>query len=245
MQAGRRQVDRLYRLSNLLAVICSVVAILLFVFLFRDAYYALCAILICCAMIPFLLSFEKRKPKAGELAVVAVMTSLAIAGRAAFFMLPQVKPMTAIVVITGAALGKRDGFMAGAMAVFVSNFMFGQGIWTPFQMFGLGLAGFLAGCFFDDGSMEPNRWMLAIFGFLAAFIIYGMIADMSSVLFLTGGTSWTGILAVYAAGVPFNLLHGCVTSIFLFLFGRPLLGILQRLDLKYNFLKQKGENNDE
>lgn len=242
MQTNRKQVNFIYRFSHLFALVCSALAIFL-CFLFRDAYYALCIVLLVCAMIPFFLSFEKKKPKAGELAVMAVLTALAVASRAAFFMLPEIKPLAAIVIIAGVSLGKRDGFMVGAMAAFVSNFLFGQGIWTPFQMFGLGIIGYLAGGFFGETKLEPKRWMLAAYGFAAAFLVYGFIADLSSVLFLTGGKTWSGILAVYIAGIPFNLIHGVVTAVFLLLFGKPLFDILQRLKLKYNFL-QKEEKND-
>ncbi|MHB1314167.1 MAG: ECF transporter S component [Christensenellales bacterium] len=245
MQESANKVSRAVRLSQGLAVGCSALAMLLWAFLFRDAYYILCIILLLCAMIPFFLSFERNKPTAAELAVLAVLTALAVAGRAAFFMLPQIKPMAALVIVTGISMGKRDGFMVGAMAAFVSNFLFGQGIWTPFQMFALGLTGYIAGWFFGEREMEPARWMLSSFGFVIVFFVYGMIADLSSVLFLTGGKTLSGILAVYIAGIPFNLIHGATTSVFLFLFGKPFFETLQRLQRKYQFLQEKGLKNVE
>jgi energy-coupling factor transport system substrate-specific component len=117
-------------------------------------------------MLPFALVFEGRGPKARELVVIAVMVAIAVVGRAAFFMLPQFKPVVAIVIIAGAALGPESGFICGALSGFVSNFLFGQGPWTPWQMFAFGMIGFFAGLIFGrlaasigapnrDGSMQP------------------------------------------------------------------------------------------
>jgi energy-coupling factor transport system substrate-specific component len=61
-------------------------------------------------MVPFFLSFEKRKPQAREVVLIAVMIALAVASRAAFFMVPQFKPMLAIIIIAGVCLGAQSGF---------------------------------------------------------------------------------------------------------------------------------------
>lgn len=61
-------------------------------------------------MIPFAMVFENRKPQARELIVIAVLAAIAVAGRAAFFMLPQFKPVVAIVIIAGVSLGAEAGF---------------------------------------------------------------------------------------------------------------------------------------
>lgn len=110
------------------------------------SFIALCIIGL--AMIPFCMIFEDRKPQAREVLLIAVMAAIAVVGRMAFFMLPQFKPVTAIVIITGISLGAEAGFLTGAVAGFVSNFFFGQGPWTPWQMFAFGIIGFLAGLLF-------------------------------------------------------------------------------------------------
>lgn len=95
---------------------------------FGDRKYYLCSlILIVYSIIPFLLSYEKRKPQARELVTIAVMCAIAVASRAAFIMLPHFKPMLGIIMITGMAFGAEAGFLTGALGAFVSNFIFGQG----------------------------------------------------------------------------------------------------------------------
>ena len=99
-------------------------------------------------MIPFFLVFEGRHPKARELVIISVLCAIAVAGRLAFTMLPQFKPVVAIVIISGVAFGGESGFLVGAVSMLVSNLMFGQGPWTPWQMFAAGIIGFVGGILF-------------------------------------------------------------------------------------------------
>lgn len=94
-------------------------------------------------MIPFFLVFEGRHPKARELVIISVLCAIAVAGRLAFTMLPQFKPVVAIVIISGVAFGGESGFLVGAVSMLVSNLMFGQGPWTPW-LFAGGIIGFIA-----------------------------------------------------------------------------------------------------
>jgi energy-coupling factor transport system substrate-specific component len=114
----------------------------------HNHYYIASLVILVLAMVPFAVSFEGRRPQARELVVIAVMVAITVCGRAAFFMVPQFKPVVALVIIAGAALGPQSGFICGALSGFVSNFIFGQGPWTPWQMFGFGLIGCLAGLVF-------------------------------------------------------------------------------------------------
>ena len=92
------------------------------------------------------ISFEKGKNDARRIVIIAVMTALSVAGRFVFAPIPFFKPVTAIVIITAIYLGSEAGFITGAFSAVVSNFYFGQGPWTPFQMLAWGLIGFLAAC---------------------------------------------------------------------------------------------------
>ena len=111
-------------------------------------YYLVALLIIVGTMIPFFAVFERRRSQARELVVLATLSALAVAGRVAFFFLPQFKPVCAIVVIAGACFGGESGFLVGAVAGFVSNFFFGQGPYTPWQMFCFGIVGFVAGLLF-------------------------------------------------------------------------------------------------
>ena len=114
-------------------------------------YYFISLMIILETMTPFALIFEGRKPQARELVIIAVLCAIAVAGRAAFFMLPQFKPVMAVVIIAGVAFGGEAGFLIGAVSMLASNMFFSQGPWTPWQMFAMGLIGFLAGVLFRKG----------------------------------------------------------------------------------------------
>ena len=208
-----------------------------------DIFISMCIIGL--SMIPFCMVFEGRNPQAREILLIAVMAAIAVVGRMAFFMLPQFKPVTAIVIIAGVGLGAEAGFLTGAMAGFVSNFFFGQGPWTPWQMFSFGIIGFLAGVIFSKsknrkGSREAE-WLhvltLCIFGGLATLVIYGLLMDTSTVFMSSQELTWQAFLAVYISGFPFNVIHAVSTVIFLFFLALPMERKLDRIKKKYGILE--------
>ena len=199
-------------------------------------YYMISLLVICLSMIPFLLIFEGRRPQARELVVIAVLIAIAVAGRAAFFMAPQFKPVLAIVIIAGVCLGGESGFIVGAMTAFVSNFFFGQGPWTPWQMFCFGIIGFLAGFLFKHGILSCKKLHLCIFGGLAAFFIYGGLIDIWTILMVTPEPTIGTAIVVYGAGLWFNLIHAAATVMFLFFLSGPMIEKLNRIKMKYGLL---------
>jgi len=209
------------------------------IFFFNDRKYYLISMLILLeAMLPFVLVFESRKPQARELLIIAVLCTIGVAGRTAFFMLPQFKPVVAIVIISGVALGGEAGFLVGAVTGFVSNMFFGQGPWTPWQMFALGIIGFLAGMLFRKGVLGKSRSALCVYGGLATVIIYGTIMNISTIFTYQENPTiqmfWLAILQ----GIPFDLVHGAATVTFLFILAYPMLEKLDRVKQKYGLIER-------
>ena len=196
-------------------------------------YYFISLLLIIEAMIPFAVSFERRKASSREIVVISVLCAIAVAGRIAFFMLPFFKPIAAIVIVTGIAFGAETGFLTGAVSAFVSNFYFGQGPWTPWQMFALGMVGLLAGLISHKRKFAENRVVMCLLGFVFATVVYGPISDLSA-LAGVNTPSWEYMITVLGLGMPFNLIHGLSTAFFLFVIGRALLGKLERIKTKYS-----------
>lgn len=199
-------------------------------------YYFISLFLVVYALIPFFMVFEGRKPQARELIVLASMTAIAVAGRAAFFMIPHFKPMAAIVIITGIAFGGEAGFLVGAMTMLVGNFLFGQGPWTPWQMFAMGFIGFLSGILNRLGLLPAKRKTLCVYGFLVTVFIYGGIMNPASLVMSSYEVTWQGLLAYYISGLPVDLVHASSTFIFLWVGAKPLLEKLQRIKIKYGLL---------
>ena len=176
-------------------------------------YYLTSLLLVGLMFVPFVLRFEGRRPQARELVLLATMTALAVAGRAAFYWLPQCKPVCAIVILTAVAFTPEAGFVTGAAAGLISNFFFGQGPWTPWQMLGFGLVGFVGGVLFSGRRVRLVP--LLIYGFLSVFVLYGVLLDTASMLMYNAAPSWQLWLATCASGVVFNLIHACSTAVFL------------------------------
>ena len=205
-------------------------------FLGDRKYYFISLLIMAETMLPFGLVFESRKPQARELVIIAVLCAIAVAGRAAFFMLPQFKPVIAVVIISGIAFGGEAGFLVGAMSGFVSNFFFGQGPWTPWQMFSFGIIGFLAGLLFRKGFLRRSPVSLAVFGAFATIIVYGLIMDTSMVVLYQTNINRVMLTAAFLQGVPFNLVHAAATVAFLALISRPMLEKLDRIKVKYGLV---------
>ena len=199
-------------------------------------YLTALAVLIEC-MVPFFAVFEGRRPKARELVTIAVMCAIGVAGRAAFFMLPSFKPVMAIVIITGIALGGETGFLTGAVIMLVSNVMFSQGPWTPWQMFTMGLIGFLAGLVFRSGLLPKKRNVIAVFGAICAIVIYGGIMNPASALMWLKDLNWKILLSYYATGFPVDCVHASATFLFLMLAADPMLEKLERIKEKYGLMR--------
>ena len=231
------------RLSRRTTAAAASILLLIPVTLFVGVYYlnnqryGLVSVLVLLeCMAPFFLVFEGRRPQARELVVIAVLCAISVAGRAAFFMLPQFKPVMALTIIAGVAFGGETGFLVGAMTMLASNVLFGQGPLTPWQMFAMGIIGFLAGLLFRKGLLRRNRGALCVFGALAAILIYGGIMNPASALTWVGELNEKVLLTYYISGLPFDCIQAAATWLFLWFGAEPMLEKLDRIKEKYGLL---------
>lgn len=240
-----RKTNWRFWLSLAIMVLLVPLAVVLFTRL-RQSFYLSGLTIIVLTIAAFFLHFESRKPQARELVLLAVLCALAVASRAAFGFVPHFKPMLAIVMLTGIAFGPEAGFLCGAISGFASNFIFGQGPWTPWQMFAYGIGGMLAGLFALCGVLKksPRAWRdggwrdilgLTVFGFLCILLVVGPLLDTST--FFMAGFSASSPLAIYLAGVPVNCVHGSAVALTMLLFGKPLLDRLRRIQIKYGMME--------
>ncbi len=225
-------------MKKLFLLICAVAGFVFIIiwqlFLTDTNYYLVAVVILILSMLPFFVSFEKSRPSARELTLIAGLIAVAVISRAVFYLIPQVKPIGAVVIVCGACLGAKRGYFIGAMSTFLSNFIFGQGIWTPFQMVAMGIVGLAAGLMFNK---KAKRIPMAIAGFVLCFAVYGLIVDLSSVLMMTNDYSMMSVLSIYAAGVPFGLTFGATTAVFLLLFGEAFAKKINRIVMKYGILE--------
>lgn len=221
-------------------MILLLVPVTLFVGLFyldNKKYYFISLLILLECMAPFFLLFEGRKPQARELVVIAVLCAVAVAGRAALFMLPQCKPVMALTILAGVAFGGEAGFLVGAMTMLLSNLLFAQGPWTPYQMFAMGIIGFLAGLLFRRGLLRRSRVSLAVFGALAAIVVYGGIMNPVSALLWSQALNGAVLLTYYLSGFPMDLIQAIATFVFLWFAAEPMLEKLERIKVKYGLME--------
>lgn len=200
-------------------------------FVFKDKFYAwvtIAAVLLAC--LPFFIRFEKKETDAKTLILIAVMIALSVVGRFIFAPLPGFKPVTAMTVLTAMYFGSDAGFMTGALTAVISNFYFGQGPWTPFQMFSWGIIGLLAGIFAEK--LKKSKVSLSIFGALSG-ILYSLLMDIWTVLWADGYFNFARYLAALVSSLQFTVIYAVSNVIFLLLLSKPTGKILQRVKTKY------------
>ena len=205
--------------------------VLLSALLFSDRRYM--AVSVVCSLTAcgvFFLSFEKRSADIQKTVLTAVMTALSVSGRALFAFVPFFKPVSAIVIICGIYLGAEAGFLCGALSGFISNFMFMQGPWTPFQMFGWGIIGLLSGIAADP--LKKNRVMLLLFG-AAAGVLYSAVTDIWTAMWWDNTFSIERYLAAIASALPVTLIYAVSNVIFLLILAKPLGKKIERVKTRY------------
>lgn len=174
----------------------------------------------------FIAGFEKKQTGSRRMVIVAVMTALSVVGR----FIPFFKPITAITVITGAYLGGEAGFLVGALSALISNFYFGQGPWTAFQMLSWGLVGLFAG--FLGKALRKHKLLLVMYGVLTG-ITYSLTMDVWSVIWYNGAFNAKLFTAAIVTALPFTVIYSLSNFIFLMLMAKPFGDKLERIKVKY------------
>ena len=171
--------------------------------------------------------YEKTHPSSKVLALVATLAALAALGRVAFAPLPNVKPTTDIVLIAGYALGGAPGFVVGAVSALVSNFFYGQGPWTPWQMAAWGAVGIGGAVLARMTARRLGRLPLAL-ACAAAGLGYGFVLDVSTWINFTGGETSGTLGAVLISAAPFDAAHAIGNFLFCLAFGPALVRAVSR-----------------
>lgn len=197
-------------------------------------YYVPCAVLILLGFAGFLF-YLARRVRMKDMIMITVLSAIIAISRGVFFWIPQFKPVSALVLITGSCFGSVPGMLVGMLSGFLSNFMFSQGPWTPFQMLSWGLIGIIGGfCRRCQGKILPM-----IIGFLATVFVYGPILNFASLLLVTNTPTWSGFWMMEASGFLFDAVHGVSTIVFVYFAWKPMRKKLVRMQGKYGICRRK------
>jgi energy-coupling factor transport system substrate-specific component len=178
------------------------------------------------SLLLFLAGFDKRRIGSRRLVLGAVFITLAVAGR----FIPQIKPLTAVVIISGMFTGAETGFLVGAVSVLISNIFFGNGPWTPLQMTAMGLIGFFGGVL--SKPLKKSKIILALFG-VGCGIFYSMFMDIWTTCSATGSLQFSAYLNSVVAAIPFTIIYSVSNVIYLLLLTPPFQRKLDRIAEKY------------
>ena len=284
MGAANRSVGAYARIAAEIVAIAATPAVLAACAIANFDQTALLTLVVVLASVGiFFASYEASRPRLRDIMPTVVLAALAAAGRILFAPIPDFKPVSAIAIIAGVAFGRKSGFMVGALAALASNFFFGQGPWTPWQMYAWGLVGYGAGllamapakrrvagakgpcqvrggealgmtcgssCLVSpDGELESvasspcqahagkENPACATRRLIDAHptIVYGFILNAWSILsfFHAQASGWAGVLAVYATALPFDIVHGAATVVFLLALYGPWRRKLKRVRRKF------------
>lgn len=178
------------------------------------------------SLLLFAAGFEKRSTGTRRMVMTSVMIALSFAGR----FIPLLKPVAALVIISGVYLGGEAGFLVGAMTAILTNFYFGQGPWTALQMLAWGLTGLAAGILAEP--LKRSRMCLLAYGVISG-IAYSLIMEIWTVLWYGEGFRSDLYLAAVTSAVPFTISYAAANVLFLYLLFKPFSEKLERIKVKY------------
>jgi Squalene-hopene cyclase C-terminal domain/Prenyltransferase and squalene oxidase repeat len=173
------------------------------------------------------LAYERARPSARMVAVVATLAAVAALGRDAFVALPDVKPITAITLVVGYALGPLPGFSVGAVGMLASNVMLGQGAYTPWQMAAWGLVGLIGAALGRLSGRRLGRLPLALACAGSALLA----KEIMNVYTWTIGATHTptAFLLVAGGALPFDVTDVVASFFFGLAFAPELARVLARV----------------
>jgi len=155
-----------------------------------------------------------------KLTLLALLATLAVVGRYAFQFIPNVQPVTAIIILTGIFLGPMSAVILGILAVFLSNMLLGMGIWTVWQIISWCIIGLIAGIMGITWKRVPFIFII-IFSVVSGYF-YGFIISLTT--YQVTGYFWP----YYLAGLPFDTAHAVGNAVFITLLYPLLHALLQR-----------------
>lgn len=225
---------RFFMRRSTLVVVATLFILGLAIVLFEVGQYQVISMLmVIVACIPIYYRYERKRLNIKELVLIAILTTTAVLGRFLFYMIPAITPMTAIIIISGICMGAEIGFLVGSLSAVTSNMLFGQGPWTPYQMFSWGLIGLIAGLPWIRKVLSKSYWFLVLYGILAG-IFFSFFMDVWTVLSIDRYFSWTRYVALLVTALPYTISYCFANAFFSCLLLRAIQTRLQRILIKYD-----------
>lgn len=161
-----------------------------------------------------------------KLTLLAFLAALAVVGRAVFSFLPNVQPVTSIIIISGIILGPLAAIILSLVTTFLSNMILGMGIWTIWQVISWALIGFISGII-GKYSQKIPLYRIVLLSIVSGYF-YGFVISLTN--YQVAGK----FLPYYLAGLPFDTYHAIGNAIFIILL-YPIISYFLRKYAKNRF----------
>lgn len=178
--------------------------------------------------------FENSHHNSREVVFIAIICALAVVGRIIFAALPAVKPELFILIMGAIVSGPETGFLMGTIIALTSNMYFGQGVWTPWQMFGLGVIGLISGLMMNK---NVPTWLLVVWGFASGFLL-GWIMDVYYIIGFVNPITIKSIVTSVVASFYFDFVHALFTGVLLLVVGKRWIKLFNNYKKKYDLFRQ-------
>lgn len=161
-----------------------------------------------------------------KLTLIAILATLGVVGRSLFVFLPNVQPVTAIIIVAGLTMGPGAALILAVLITFLSNMMLGMGIWTVWQIISWGLIGLVSGVLGKYVKQIP-MYLLVIYGIFCGYF-YGFTISLTT--YQVTGKFWP----YYIMGLPFDTYHAVGNAVFIVLL-YPIFSYLVKKYAKNRF----------
>lgn len=158
---------------------------------------------------------------------IALLASMGVVGRLLLSSLPNVQPVTVLVMLIALNFSLLDGVLVAALIMVLSNLFLGMGPWTLYQIVTYCVLVFLVGLFrkpYHQLLAHP-AWTIGLFLPLSfAFgMVYGFVISFFGAYMIGAPNFWV----YYFQGLPYDLAHAFGNAVF-FILLNPVLGPLMR-----------------
>lgn len=196
----------------------------------QDSFMIVCSIGVFIIILLSYFYLEKSSLGTKEIAIIATLSAFTAMSRIVFVAIPNVKPVTFLVALSGFVFGPYEGFLVGSTSAFLSNIFFGQGPWTPWQMFSWGVIGGVAG-YWGKKNSKVSVMKFSIVCFLFGFM-FDWIMNIWNIIGFVKPITLNSIILTYLTSLTFDIMHGASSFIFSIIFYESFLAVLQRFKRK-------------
>lgn len=162
---------------------------------------------------------KATKTSVREIASMGIMTALLEVSVHLMAPLPNVEPVTLLVILYTLILGKKVGYILAAYLL-LEGFAYGFGVWWISYLYVWPLLAVIAFLF----RRQASPWLFSVISGCFG-LCFGMLCTIPY-LFLSGPAaafSW------WVAGIPYDLIHCAANFMLCLVFFTPLYRLLKRL----------------